>query len=210
MPLPLQAKVLRAVQEQSFEPVGGTCTVTVDVRFVAATHHDLKGDAARSTFREDLFYRLNVFPIGMPSLRERQGDVTLLARHFLARHAASMGKRINDISPAALDAMEAYDWPGNIRELQNCVERAVIVAQGKLVEAGDLPAYIFNPAETLSDASPADLDGALARIERDFIVAALRATQGVQARAVECLGITECSLWYRLKKLQIRINRDVD
>jgi two-component system, NtrC family, response regulator AtoC len=209
MPLPLQAKVLRAVQEQSFEPVGSTRTVHVDVRIVAATHHDLRGDVERGSFRQDLFYRLNVFPITVPSLRERSADIPLLARHFLDRYAKEMGKRIDEISADALAAMQAYEWPGNIRELQNCVERAVIVARGVMIGENDLPAYMFDrraPQEV--GGVPDHLDDTLAGLERDFIIAALKESNGVQARAAERLGISERSLWHRLKKLGIQVHRN--
>ncbi|WP_114394121.1 sigma-54-dependent transcriptional regulator [Oleisolibacter albus] len=210
MPLPLQAKLLRAIQEQTFEMVGSTRPVTVDVRFIAASHRDLRAAVENRSFREDLYYRLNVFPIQVPALRNREGDLDLLAEHFLAKHARSMGKRLSGFSKAAAAAMGAYHWPGNIRELQNCVERAVIVAQGDLVDVADLPPYLFEdrprmaPAQT---ALPDDLDAELERYEREILTAALRETGGVQARAAELLGITERSLWHRVKKLGIRIAR---
>ncbi|MDB5376715.1 MAG: two-component response regulator [Rubritepida sp.] len=209
MPLVLQAKVLRAIQEQSFEPVGSSRTRTVDVRIVSATHHDLRREVEQGLFREDLFYRLNVFPIAMPALRDRSADIPTLARHFLQRHASAMGKRIQGFRPAALAAMGSYDWPGNIRELQNCVERAVIVARGDVVESGDLPDYIFARRTAAGGQIPSELDTELARLERDFIMAALRECSGVQARAAERLGITERSLWHRIKKLDIRVMKNV-
>jgi DNA-binding NtrC family response regulator len=211
MPLPLQAKVLRAIQEQTFEMVGGTRSIKVDVRFIAASHRDLRKEAEKGNFREDLYYRLNVFPITVPALRDRASDVPVLAAHFLSRHALSMGKRLTGFSKAALTAMEAYRWPGNIRELQNCIERAVIVAQGPVVEVGDLPPYLFEDrpklAQTGPTSLPADLDGELARVEREILTRALRECGGIQARAAERLGITERSLWHRVKKLGIRITR---
>jgi DNA-binding NtrC family response regulator len=212
MPLLIQAKVLRAIQEQTFEPVGGSRSVTVDVRFVSASHRDLRKQVDLGAFREDLFYRLNVFPIVVPPLRQRAGDVALLAAHFLNRYAAAMGKPLTGYSPAALRAMEAYAWPGNIRELQNCVERAVIVARGSAIEVGDLPTYLFEGRAKLDPASglPADLDAELERIERDFILEALRKADGVQIRAAERLGVSERSFWHRLKKLDIKIGKKVD
>ncbi|MEA4837453.1 MAG: sigma-54 dependent transcriptional regulator [Rhodospirillaceae bacterium] len=212
MPMALQAKVLRAIQEQTFEPVGATKSVQVDVRFVAATHKNLRQEAQDGNFREDLFYRLNVFPIHIPSLRERPGDVPLLANHFLARQTQDMGKRIERFTPAALRAMEAYDWPGNIRELQNCVERSVIVAHGSEIDVTDLPPYIFDSPQTVPGkrSVPPDLDAELERLERDFITEALRENGGVQARAAERLGISERSFWHRVKKLGITIKRHVE
>lgn len=211
MPLALQAKVLRAIQEQTFEMVGGTRSLKVDVRFIAASHRDLRREAEKGSFREDLYYRLNVFPITVPALRDRVDDIATLASHFLARHATSMGRRLTGFSRPALTAMEAYRWPGNIRELQNCIERAVIVAKGPVVEVGDLPPYLFEDRPRLATAGPSalpsDLDAELARVEREIVTRALRECGGIQARAAERLGVSERSLWHRVKKLGIRITR---
>jgi len=212
MSLAVQAKVLRAIEEQTFEPVGSNTTVEVDVRILAATHKDLRAMVAAKTFREDLYYRLNVFPIRLPALRERRDDIPRLAEHFLHSFAKDMGKKIGGFSPAAEAVMGAYAWPGNIRELQNCVERAVIVARGQTIDLQDLPSDIITsarPADDSSDGLPADLDAALAKIERQFIVDALRQSDGVQVRAAEKLGISERSFWHRVKKLGIRIDRSV-
>ncbi|WP_145143778.1 sigma-54 dependent transcriptional regulator [Roseomonas gilardii] len=209
MPLAIQAKLLRAIQEQCFEPVGSTRTVKVDVRIVAATHRDLRRAVEAGQFREDLFYRLNVFPITVPPLNQRTGDVPLLAQRFLQQHAASMGKRISGFSPAALAAMESYDWPGNVRELQNCVERAVIVARTGIIDLPDLPRYLFDARMPSGSSTrlPVDLDAELSRLEREMMLEALRQSGGVQARAAERLGISERSFWHRMKKLEIRIDR---
>ena len=209
MPLAIQAKLLRAIQEQCFEPVGSTRTIKVDVRIVAATHRDLRRAVEDGRFREDLFYRLNVFPINVPPLNQRTGDVPLLAQRFLQQHAASMGKRISGFSPAALAAMESYDWPGNVRELQNCVERAVIVARAEIIDLPDLPRYLFETRVPSASAArlPGDLDAELTRLEREMMLEALRQSGGVQARAAERLGSSERSFWHRMKKLEIRIDR---
>jgi two-component system NtrC family response regulator len=177
------------------------------VRIIAATHKDLRGMASAGHFREDLFYRLNVFPITLPPLRERVDDVLLLARHFLRLHADDMAKKLTGFTPAAEAAMTAYSWPGNIRELQNCIERAVIVSRGSLIDAPDLPPYVFEsaPRQTSAVQVPADLDAELALIERDIILEALRRTNGVQVKAAALLGISERSLWHRVKKLGIKI-----
>ena len=207
MPLPIQSKVLRVLQEQSFEPVGSNKTIKVDVRIIAATHKDLREMTSAGAFREDLFYRLNVFPMALPPLRERVEDIPLLGAHFLRTHAEDMGKKIVGFTPAAEAAMAAYSWPGNIRELQNCVERAVIVSRGSSIDAPDLPRYVFEsaPRETPTVHVPHDLDAELADIERDIILEALRRTGGVQVKAAAMLGISERSLWHRVKKLGIRI-----
>ena len=208
MPLPVQAKVLRALQEQSFEPVGSSRSVSVDVRIIAATHKDLQKEIAAGTFRMDLYYRLAVFPIALPPLRERTDDIVLLADHFLAAAARDMGKRIKGLAPEAQALLTRYRWPGNVRELQNCMERAAIVARGDLVGPGDL---LLFEATGDADAQPhtlnGDLDGELTRIEREFVLKALKDSGGVQARAAEKLGITERSLWHRVKKLAIKIDK---
>jgi DNA-binding NtrC family response regulator len=206
MPPALQAKILRVLQERSFEPVGSAQTRTVDVRIVAATNKDLMDAVARKAFREDLYYRLNVYPIHLPPLRDRVGDVSLLANHFAQQVASGMGKRIGGFSPAALAAMERYAWPGNIRELQNCVERAIIVARGDVIDIGDLPDYLFDkPAGGGPADLPANLDEELARLERGYLVEALRRAGGVQVKAAETLGISERSFWHRVRKYDINI-----
>lgn len=212
MPLSVQAKVLRAIQEQSFEPVGSSKTFAVDVRIVAATHKNLRAMVEEKTFREDLFYRLNVFPITLPALRDRPEDILVLARQFLRTFADEMGKSIVALTPAAEAAIQAYSWPGNVRELQNCLERAVIVARGAAIEVTELPRYVLEPPLRAAPepSVPSDLDAELARLERNFILEALRATSGIQARAAERLGITERSLWHRVKKLAIRVERSVE
>jgi two-component system response regulator AtoC len=211
MPASIQVKVLRVLQEHSFEAVGSGRTRHVDVRVIAATHRNLSELIAAGQFREDLFYRLNVFPIAVPALRERSADITLLAQHLLGRFAVEMGKRLIGFSPAAEAAMLAYHWPGNVRELQNCVERAVVVSKGALVEIGDLPSYVFASAASGKHAAafPRDLDASLEEQERAYILQALEASAGVQARAAELLGITQRSLWHRVKKLGIKVGRFV-
>ncbi|WP_416426259.1 sigma-54 dependent transcriptional regulator [Pseudomonas sp. App30] len=212
MPLALQAKILRALQERLIEPVGDSRERKVDVRVIAATHKNLVEAVARKEFREDLYYRLNVFPIPLPALRERSEDIPGLAHHFAGLLGAEAGKRITGFSPQAMQSMLNYPWPGNIRELQNCVERATIVAQGALIEQQDLPAYLFEAAagqadEAVPSGVPNDLDGKLAEVEKAWILAALQQTNGVQAAAAQLMGITERSLWYRLKKLAIQVSK---
>ncbi|MFJ3482116.1 sigma-54-dependent transcriptional regulator [Pseudomonas sp. NPDC090202] len=218
MPLALQAKILRALQERVIEPVGDPRERKVDVRVIAATNKNLLEAVARKEFREDLYYRLNVFPIPLPALRERVEDIPALARHFAHVLGATAGKRITGFSPDALLAMAGYSWPGNIRELQNCVERATIVASGTTIEESDLPAYLFgakplhdSAASILSDGPgiPPNLDAALAEVEKAYILAALNETNGVQAAAAQLIGISERSLWYRLKKLEIHVDKIV-
>ncbi|QZI71959.1 sigma-54 dependent transcriptional regulator [Pseudomonas protegens] len=216
MPLALQAKILRALQERVIEPVGDPRERKVDVRVIAATNKNLLEAVANKEFREDLYYRLNVFPIPLPALRERVEDIAPLARHFAHSLGATAGKRITGFSPQALQAMACYSWPGNIRELQNCVERATIVARAPVIEESDLPGYLFDtpPAGTEGSMAlsvgpqvPSDLDAALAEVERAYILAALHQSNGVQAAAAQMIGISERSFWYRLKKLGIQVDK---
>ncbi|MBK5356361.1 sigma-54-dependent Fis family transcriptional regulator [Pseudomonas sp. TH41] len=213
MPLALQAKILRALQERVIEPVGDPRERKVDVRVIAATNKNLLDAVANKEFREDLYYRLNVFPIPLPALRERVEDIAPLARHFAHTLGATAGKRFTGFSPEALQAMAQYSWPGNIRELQNCVERATIVASGAVIEEEDLPAYLFasNPVASgtlITEGSvPADLEAALAEVEKAYILAALQQSNGVQAAAAQLIGISERSFWYRLKKLGIHVDK---
>ena len=216
MPLALQAKILRALQERVIEPVGDPRERKVDVRVIAATNKNLLEAVANKEFREDLYYRLNVFPIPLPALRERVEDIAPLARHFAHSLGAAAGKRITGFSPQALQAMAHYSWPGNIRELQNCVERATIVASGAVIEDDDLPASLFASSPTGSGAIlnegasvPPDLDAALAEVEKAYILAALAQSNGVQAAAAQLIGISERSFWYRLKKLGIHVDKIV-
>jgi DNA-binding NtrC family response regulator len=219
MPLALQAKILRALQERVVEPVGDPRARKVDVRVIASTNKDLLQAVADKTFREDLYYRLNVFPIPLPALRERTEDIAPLARHFAHTLGATAGKRLSGFSAEALRVMSEYRWPGNIRELQNCVERATIVASGTQIEECDLPGYLFSTPASNAEASPAalgtsnavpsDLEAALAEVEKAYILAALQQSQGVQAAAAQLIGISERSFWYRLKKLGIQVDKIV-
>ena len=216
MPLALQAKILRALQERVIEPVGDPRERKVDVRVIAATNKNLLEAVANKEFREDLYYRLNVFPIPLPALRDRVEDIGPLARHFAHNLGATAGKRITGFSPSALQAMTQYNWPGNIRELQNCVERATIVAKTSTIEDSDLPPYLFTAQPMHSSALatpevrvPPDLEAALAEVEKAYILAALQQAQGVQAAAAQLIGISERSFWYRLKKLDIHVDKIV-
>ncbi|MBP3864037.1 MAG: sigma-54-dependent Fis family transcriptional regulator, partial [Pseudomonas sp.] len=216
MPLALQAKILRALQERVIEPVGDPRERKVDVRVIAATNKNLLQAVANKEFREDLYYRLNVFPIPLPALRERVEDIASLARHFAHNLGATAGKRITGFSPSALQAMAQYSWPGNIRELQNCVERATIVANSSTIQDSDLPPYLFSAQPGQSSALlapgpsvPPDLEAALAEVEKAYILSALQQANGVQAAAAQLIGISERSFWYRLKKLDIHVDKIV-
>ena len=204
MPMSLQAKILRALQEREFYRVGGSRTIKVDVRFIASTNKNLEKMVQEGTFREDLFYRLSVFTLHLPPLRERKEDIPILVDHFLKK----LPKQV-EISSLALQMLMTYPWPGNIRELKNVVESAALIAEAKYIEPAQLPAKITgmfadHPGGTeLKLPSNMSLDEKLNEIERSMIIEALTKTGGVQSRATELLGINQRSLWHRIKKLGI-------
>jgi Nif-specific regulatory protein len=205
--LATQVKLLRVLQERTFERVGGNRPISVDVRIIAATHVDLEEAVRAGRFREDLYYRLNVVPITLPPLRERREDIPLLVGYFLQRFNAENRRQLK-ISSAAMDLIVGYDWPGNVRELENCVERMVVMARHDIIapEEVPLPAHVFRPAAAPSAAMPpptSSLPGAVADIERQRLMEALQRSGGVQTRAAALLGITPRQLGYRLKKYQI-------
>ncbi len=199
IPLELQAKLLRVLQEQEFERLGSNRTHKVDVRLIAATHRDLPAMVKQGTFREDLYYRLKVFPIQVPSLRQRSEDIPRLVRHFTALYAQRMNKRIDVIPADTMDALARYAWPGNIRELQNFIERAVILSPQSTLRA---PTSELEPFQ-----SPKELNvpmNGLAEVERDHILRALEASDWVISGAAARLRMKRTSLAYRMKKLGIR------
>ncbi len=217
IPMPVQVKLLRVLQERCFERVGGTKTIAVDVRIIAATHKDLEAAIALGEFREDLYYRLNVVPILLPPLRERREDIPLLIEHFLAKWNRENNRRVR-ITGRALQAMLNYDWPGNVRELENCIERMVVMSQRRLVLPADFPL----PVQAAEDApegprvrpaavrgsephgrSPSPGLSSLRDLEQQQIIRALARADGIQARAAALLGITPRQLGYRLRRHQI-------
>ncbi|OGL64678.1 MAG: Fis family transcriptional regulator [Candidatus Tectomicrobia bacterium RIFCSPLOWO2_12_FULL_69_37] len=206
----LQAKVLRVLQEREFERVGGEQAIRVDVRIIAATNKDLRELVEAGRFREDLFYRLFVFHIHLPSLRERAEDILPLAGHFVRQFAAEMGKPIGGLTPEAQAALAAHRWPGNIRELRNAIERAVVLCAGRLIDERDLPGDVVRPAGGLPPAVDAGKrnGGTLAQVleqyERQMIVQALARAGGVQARAARELGISRSNFQYRMTRLGLR------
>jgi putative PEP-CTERM system response regulator len=198
LPLPLQAKILRALEEKAFERVGGTQTLRVDVRVVAATHRNLKARVAERQFREDLYFRLSVFPIRIPPLRDRAGDIVILARHFVSKFCRDLNKPVVTLSPDAIDALCAYPWPGNVRELQNCIERAVILCESDTIYPRNL--NLSAPLSAAPAANPwesIDLSGTMVEVvrrtvtevERRKLEQALSEAGGNRARAAEVLDM---------------------
>jgi two-component system response regulator AtoC len=211
LPPPMQVKLNRALQEKEIRRVGENAAIKVDVRIIAATHRDLKAEVAGGRFREDLYYRLHVFPIRMPALRERMEDVPLLAQHFLEKHARAFRRAVGGFEPDALRVITSHAWPGNVRELENAVERAVAVARGDRIQAGDLPPEIAAapaaapPAEVLAALPYRDVvDGARDRVSREYLGALMKEFGGNVTRAAERAGMERESLHRLLKRYGVR------
>jgi DNA-binding NtrC family response regulator len=207
MSLATQARMLRVLETQSFTRVGGTKELTVSVRLVAATHRDLRQMVSEGTFREDLLYRLSVIQTELPPLRERTDDIEPLVRHFADAFGDEMGRRIESIAPAALAALRTWRWPGNIRELRNVVERALVLGDGPQLQLDDLPPELLHAAPSVGGqggvvVTPANIR-TLAELEREAIGAALSATEGNKARAAALLGIDRTTLYRKLKDLDL-------
>jgi transcriptional regulator with GAF, ATPase, and Fis domain len=212
-----QAKLLRVIQERDFSPLGDTARRQVDVRIIAATNVDLKQAVDEGTFREDLFYRLNVISIALPPLRERREDILPLAQHFIRKYAAENNRDITDhIGAEVLSALEAYNWPGNVRELENVMERAVIIARGKTIEREDLREEVLNPQRTPAQvggqkvATQIDLSRGISfydevnRFQIELIRRALEITGGHQSRAAKLLGMNTTTLNSKIRYYNIR------
>ncbi len=206
IPLATQVRLLRVLESGELQRVGGRETIKVDVRVVAATNRDLRAEVRKGAFREDLFYRLNVFHIPVPPLRDRREDIPLLVEHFVARYARRYQRPVERVSPGVLQRMLAHEWPGNVRELEHAIERAVLLARGPVIEDVLLPEAVDAPAAS-SDALPPGqtLTDALAELERRLIIQALKQEKGVQARAARRLGISRSNLNYRIQKLDISV-----
>jgi len=223
IPVEMQVKLLRALQESEFERVGGVRTIRVDVRLIAATNSDLKKEIAQGGFREDLYYRLNVVPIRLPSLRERATDIPLLVNHFIGKFNTRLKKEIDGVEPAALSRLTSYPWPGNIRELENVVERAVLFCDGDELHLGDLPAEVrgnaggsdslsttphpppsSEPHSGASDGLKEQVKAAMSRLERELIVRALEQTGGNVTHAARLLKISRKGLQLKMKELGLR------
>jgi len=212
----IQVKLLRFLQEHEFERVGGTQTIKVDVRIIAATNKNLREEVAKGRFREDLYYRLNVVALEMPPLRERKTDILALARFFIDRYATENGKTIEAIAPDALELLNSYDWPGNVRELENAIERAVVLAVGTTLEARTLPPSVRpvpgsgDTSVTTASGAPAIPGATMAEIEKFAILETLKATGGSTSKAAEILGIGTRTIQYRLHEYNEAPKSDVD
>ena len=200
--LPMQAKLLRVLQERSFERVGGNTTIKVKLRILAATNRDLAAMVAAGTFREDLFYRLNVFPITIPPLRERGNDIIALADFFVAKFSREMGIAVERISTPAINMLLCYHWPGNVRELENVIERAMLLAEDGVIHGYNLPASLQMPLVAESTGA-GTLETKLAAVEYEMIVDALKAHQGNMSLAATQLGLTRRMLGLRMNKYEL-------
>jgi len=204
--LALQGKILRVLQEQEIQRLGGKDTIQVDVRIISATHRDLDKMAAEGAFRDDLYYRLNTFPIVIPPLRERATDVPLFVEHFLEKFKTLGNGRMKRVSSVAMDRLLSYQWPGNVRQLESAIERAVILADGEVIEEHHLPPEILNPLSGSKPYAGIDLPGTglnLEELEKHLLMRAMEKSGGVIAKAARLLGLTYRTLQYRLDKYEI-------
>ena len=214
MSLKTQAKVLRVLQEQAMEAVGGTARIRVDVRVLAATNKDLQAEIRAGRFREDLYFRLNVIPIFVPSLRDRPDDIGLLADHFMAEFAREYGRRLKTLTPGALSVIQHYLWPGNVRELRNVIERLMIMAPGEEISVSDLgfldPNALKRPEASESLVDRLTLHEARDRFERDLILRTLAQQQGNMSRTAEVLGVERSNLYRKMKAFGIALSKRMD
>jgi Nif-specific regulatory protein len=204
--LSTQVKLLRVLQEREFERLGGVSPIRVNVRLIAATNKDLEAAVRQGSFREDLYYRLNVFFLCLPPLRERRPDILLLADHFVEKYAAAHGRDVRRIATTAIDMMMSYHWPGNVRELENCIERAVLVCDGGVIHAHHLPPSL-QTAEVSGTLPSFALESAVATFEKDLILDALKTARGNRAKAARLLHTTERVIGYKVKTYGIDCSR---
>jgi Nif-specific regulatory protein len=191
------------LQEKRFQPLGSSRVVNVDVRIIAATNRNLEQDILAERFRADLFYRLNVFPVYLPPLRERGSDIILLADHFVLKYSGEMGKHVKKISTAAIETFLSYKWPGNVRELENCIERAVLLSNSDTIESSYLPPSLHVRENKTERKERGKLSSVVEAQERSLIVDTLYATGGNQSKAAKMLGTTKRVIQYKIAKLGI-------
>ncbi len=199
IPLSVQVKLLRVLQERTYERVGGDTQIPIDVRVIAATHRDLLADVKEGRFREDLFYRLNVINVRLPTLRERADDIALLAMHFLSQHASRARKQIRSISERSLDALRSYDWPGNVRQLENSIEHAVALCNDFEIDVRHLPREILGSGRAL-DELPIVPGSSMAEVERYVILQTLESVGGSTSKAAKILGVSPRTIQYRMNQ----------
>jgi Nif-specific regulatory protein len=199
----VQVKLLNVVQERSFQRLGSAKTITCDVRLVAATNRDLEKAVQNKNFREDLYYRLNVFPVYMPPLRERRTDILLLAEYFLEKYAQENGKEIQRISTPAIDMLIQYHWPGNVRELQNCMERAVLICDGDTIKSNHLPPTLQTSDSIRSDKNPLSLSASVENFEKDLIIDGLKKNRGNQTQTAKYLDTSLRIINYKIHQYNI-------
>ncbi|MFN2433739.1 MAG: sigma-54-dependent transcriptional regulator [Gemmatimonadota bacterium] len=200
IPATVQVKLLRVLQEKELERVGGERTIRVDVRILSATNRDLPAAVEAGSFREDLYYRLHIVPLRIPPLREREGDIEILVRHFIRALSKETGKRVTGITPEALRQLQAYPWPGNVRELENAVERAIVLCDGEELGVGEFPMGEGPGGASRQISANGSLDRILAETERRLIQDALDRAGGVKTKAADLLGIKTSALYYKLEK----------
>jgi DNA-binding NtrC family response regulator len=210
--LETQAKLLRVMQEREFMRLGGTKTIRVDVRIIAATNTDLEELIEQKSFRKDLFYRLNVIKIELPPLRDRKEDIPLLVKHFIDRYGRENNKKIESVSEDVLELLMNYDWPGNIRELENLIERAVVLTRSKLLTRDNLPPFILHPREETAAAPSFVTDGTtlheqVQEYQKKVILTTLKKTRGVQNKAAQLLGLKPTTLNEMIKRLKIDLRQ---
>lgn len=199
IPLSTQSKILRVLQERQFERLGGSKTINVDVRIIAATNRNLEEEVKKGSFREDLYYRLNVIPITLPPLRERKEDIPFLIDFFLKKYKSIFSRDVH-FSKDAIDALTKYDYPGNIRELENITERCVTLSSSSTIQKDDLPPFIFKIKDDRGQLSLADV---AAEAEREYIIRILKTTKGNKTKAAEMLGISRKTLWEKMNLYEI-------
>jgi transcriptional regulator with PAS, ATPase and Fis domain len=205
MPPQLQVKLLRAIQEKEYTPVGTTVSLSVNTRFIATTNRNLEEEVKNGRFREDLYYRINVVDIHLPSLKEREEDIPLLADHFLNKYRKELNKNIKGVDNEAMRALLSHEWKGEVRELENIIERAVIFCKGDMITLQELPAT-FKPKMDETDFSfNGSLDDSVRKFERDFILRALENNENNKEKTADTLRVGLSTLYRKLKELDIKI-----